>query len=156
MIYILIDGKKKPLVHFTNGGKWVRPWFKDELKLRSPNWIKLESGAVAWEVPKSKTEALLTKVHGLGDDVKVTQRYKDFTRCNDSCKWAASAFCECSCLGLYHGRGEVDPDFVIEMKDIEDLHMHQTVHTKETVYRGGIVQRIDVFGTEGSKNLYTA
>lgn len=154
MIHVLIEKNKKSLIHFTDGGKWVRHWLKDVLGIRSPEWTVTVTGAVAWEIPKSKTELLLQTVMQ-ADEVIITQKYTEFTRCNNACKSATSEHCECACLGLYHGAQGKTPDFIIEMEKIEDMHMHGKVEMKQTMYTNGQVQWITVVRSGEREVIYS-
>lgn len=136
MIHILIEPNKDSLIYFPNGGKWVRPWLKDTLKLKSPFWKKLDNGLVVWNIPKSKTEKLL-KVIMTEEAVTVTQRYSEFTRCTSSCKSATSEHCECACLGLYHGKGEGGNQISIPIDALHELHLHTKVTESVKTYNKG-------------------
>jgi len=154
MIHVLIEKSNKPLIHFTDGGKWVRHWLKDVLGVRSPEWTKTATGAVAWVIPKSKTELLLKTVMQ-ADEAMITQKYTKFTKCNNACKTATSEHCECACLGLYHGAQGKTPDFIIEMERIQDMHVHGKVEMKETWYKNGQVQSITVVKSNGREVVYS-
>ncbi|MET3895344.1 hypothetical protein [Micrococcus sp. UYEF12] len=155
MIYVLLHGKNNPLVHFSHGAEWVRPWLKECLGVKSPEFTKLENGLVVWILPKSKIDERLRILIASGE-VEITQTYTKFSRCNDSCKKAQSDICECSCLGVYHGHEFKEPDFIIPMEEIQDIHMHGEVREKITHYVGGKLQNIDVNTDGGIVNLFTA
>lgn len=102
----------KPYVLFSTGGRWVRSWMKDTLRIQSPDHRTINGKNFVWVVPKSKKNLLVAEALKIDSHVVVFRAFKASTTCVDSCKVAIKPEieCECSCLGRYHGLVPVGKD----------------------------------------------
>lgn len=131
-------------VSFLDGGKWVRPWMKDHLNLRSPGWERVNN-RWEWTVPKTKGSLLVDEALKRGGTTVVNRVYSAKVKCTGSCKTAFGPDCECSCMGAHHGKG-IDLDratvTILDVPELENLYLHRDYLEVKAVYvEGSLISR---------------
>lgn len=78
-----------------------RDWLKGG-NARRPDWVKQYK---CWTTPRTWFNELVRKMLVRHGKVYLIQAYKELEKCAPAC-WKAQGFdCECSCMGVNHGRG---------------------------------------------------
>lgn len=150
-----LTSKKETEMLFSNGGKWVRSWMKNTLKLRSPGYRK-SGREFIWSIPESKSKEAVSEAIRLDPFVSVYQVHSRKVHCTPSCKNAVYDVCSCSCLGKYHKAGEnVDAmTAVVPMPEIVELYIHREYLEMCTTYEHGKVSGRFLKGPNDTDSYY--
>lgn len=143
-------------MHFSRGGKWIRGWMKETLKLRSPQHRTVGPVQYTWIIPKSKKNLAVKEALNADTQVVVFQTFNKTVKCTSSCKTATSLIeeCDCSCIGKFHGGRNANGDgtelqATVSMPDFS-LHIHGQYVTMRTEYRDGQVISRKVLNDAGT------
>lgn len=159
-----LSDDKSVYLHATEGGKWVRPWMKETLRIKSPGYKTINGLRYVWVLPESKKAVAVEESLRRDSHVEVYQVFTKSKPCTDSCKVAAIPHfeCECSCLGTYHGLVPVgsknateadkerarriaeDKSVIVASEADYEVHIHTKYIRVRSVYVDGVLIKKEI------------
>lgn len=160
---------KSVYLHATEGGRWVRPWMKETLRIKSPGYKTIDGVRYIWVLPQSKKAVAVAESLRRDSRVMVYQVFTKSRACTDSCKVAEIPVfeCECSCLGSYHGLVPVgtkhateedkeharrlaeDKSVVVASETEYEVHIHTKYIQVRSLYIDGVLNKKEIFDKSG-------